>query len=183
MQCPVCGANIPEGQNICPDCGTEVTAQEVVPSPPVQQPAGVPTPPPAISPLPEQQVIAPTPPPATPALTSAARLLVVRGGALTGEEFSISGRVIIGRFDQETGPVDIDLSHLPEGGYISRNHAEIYQDASGQWFVKDLGSRHGTYIRPAGGEKFQRIPANHPTSIKDGDELAFANARFIFKTQ
>lgn len=173
MQCPVCGALIPEGQNVCPDCG-----QEVVSSPPVQQ-----LPPQPVTPPSPEQVAVPTPTPVPPRPTAAARLLVMRAGTLTGEEFAINGRVIIGRFDEETGPVDVDLSHLPEATYISRNHAEIYQDASGQWFVKDLGSRNGTYIRSTGSERFQRIPANQPTLIKDGDELAFGNARFTFRTQ
>lgn len=184
MQCPVCGADIPEGQSVCPDCGTEVSAQEAVSPPPAQQLTGIPAPTPAVSPVPEQQQVAiPTPTPAAPTPMGAARLLVMRAGILTGEEFVLGGRVVIGRFDEETGPVDVDLSHLPEAGYISRNHAEIYQDASGQWFVKDLGSRNGTYIRPTGSERFQRIPANQPTPIKDGDELAFGNARFVFRIQ
>lgn len=183
MQCPVCGANIPEGQNICPDCGTEVSAQEAISVPPAQQPASAPAPPPVIPSPPRQQAAVPTPTPAAPAPTGAARLLVMRAGTFTGEEFAIGGRVLIGRFDEETGPVDVDLSHLPEAGYISRNHAEIYQDATGQWFIKDLESRNGTFIRPAGSEKFQRIHPNQPTPIKDGDELAFDNARFVFRTQ
>lgn len=181
MQCQVCGANIPEGQTVCPDCGTEVSAQGTFSSS-LEQPAVAPT-------AGRQEVVpTPAPPPAvpTPAVTAPAgiaRLLVMRAGALTGEEFSIGGRVIIGRFDQETGPVDIDLSHLPEAGYISRNHAEIYQDESGQWYVKDLGSRNGTYIRSKGSQRFQQIPANQPAPINDGDELAFGNARFVFRTQ
>lgn len=178
MHCPVCGANIPEGQNVCPDCGTEIGAQEAV-SPPA------PEEPPAVALLPEQQEVTPTPPPppAVAAPTGVARLLVMRGGALTGEEFSIGGRVIVGRFDQETGPVDVDLSQLPEADYISRNHAEIYQDESGQWYVKDLGSRNGTYIRAKGDQRFQRIPTDQPAPINDEDELAFGNARFVFRTQ
>jgi len=175
MKCPVCDANIPEGQNVCPDCGTEVSAQEAVSPPPVQQPIS--------APVPQQQEAVSTPIPVAPAPVAAARLLVMRAGTLTGEEFAIGGRVIIGRFDEETGPVDVDLSHLPEAGYISRNHAEIYQDASGQWFVKDLESRNGTYIRSTEGERFQKIPPNQPTPIKDGDQLAFGKARFVFRTQ
>ena len=177
MQCPVCGADVPEGKNLCPDCGTEITSvqsvegaqapQEVAQQPP-QQPAPV--------------GVAP-PPPAAPLVAGLARLLVKRGGVLTGEEFSIGGRVVIGRFHEETGPVDVDLSNLPEGVYVSRHHAEIYQDASGQWFVKDLGSTNGTYLRSSETGQFQKLPANQPTPVKDGDEVVLGNAHFIFRTQ
>jgi pSer/pThr/pTyr-binding forkhead associated (FHA) protein len=110
-------------------------------------------------------------------------LLLKRGGVLTGEEFPIGEKVVIGRFHEETGPVDVDLSHLPEGGYVSRHHAEIYQDASGQWFVKDLGSTNGTYLRSSETGQFQRLPANQPIPVKDGDEVVFGNVHFIFRTQ
>ena len=178
MRCSVCGADVPEGTNLCPDCGTVITSgqpvegaqapQEVAQQPP-QQPAPV--------------GVAPPSPPAAPLVAGLARLLVKRGGVLTGEEFPIGGRVVIGRFHEETGPVDVDLSNLPEGVYVSRRHAEIYQDASGQWFVKDLGSTNGTYLRSSETGQFQKLPVNQATPIKDGDEVAFANARFIFRTQ
>jgi len=178
MRCPVCNADVPEGEEYCPDCGSQITggqpvevaqAPQEVAQQPVQQPAPV--------------GVAPPPPPAAPSVAGLARLLLKRGGVLTGEEFPIGGKVVIGRFHEETGPVDVDLSHLPEGGYVSRHHAEIYQDASGQWFVKDLGSTNGTYLRSSETEQFQRLPANQPTPIKDGDEVVFGNAHFIFRTQ
>lgn len=180
MKCAVCGADIPEGSNVCPDCGTEVSIQEGVSQPPLQ-----PSTPPVSEGVPEPTPAVPAPTPAVPpaVVVGKARLLVKRGGALTGEEFAISGRVVIGRFTPETGPVDIDLAHLPESDYITRRHAEIYQDESGQWFVKDLGSTNGTFVRPLGSSQFQRVPANQSAPINDGDELAFGNARFVFKTQ
>ncbi len=180
MQCPTCGAGIPEGVNVCPDCGCELTsvqgAQAAPPSPPTTPSESASVPPVEAPP------VAPVAPPA-PTPTYTARLLLVRGGSPTGDVFSISGRVIIGKFDPSTGPVDIDLGHLPESGYVSRRHAEIYCDATGQWFVTDLGSTNGTYIKPSGNPQFQKLPENQPTPINDGDEVAFANARFIFKTK
>jgi len=168
MKCPTCDADIPEGTTICPDCGMEITSAQ--PTEVAQEPQPVAPPSPPVSPV-------------APSVAGAARLLLKRGGVLTGEEFPIGGRVIIGRFHEETGPVDVDLSHLPEGGYVSRQHAEIYQDASGQWFVKDLGSTNGTYLRSSETGQYQRLPSNQPTPIKDGDEVVFGNVHFVFRTQ
>jgi len=153
--CPVCGEEVHEGQNICPGCGTSIEEGGIGPTPP--------------------------PPPPPPGETSVARLLLKRAGMLTGDEFPIGESVVIGRFDEETGPVDVDLSNLPEGVYISRRHAKIYRDPSGQWFVEDLGSRNGTFLLPGGTGQLQKLQANQPTQINDGDEIAFGNARFIFR--
>jgi hypothetical protein len=176
MVCPTCGANVPEGEKFCRDCGAEITSvqpAEGAQGAEVQQ-TGLESAPVGVT---------PPPPPVAPPVAGLARLLLKRGGVLTGEEFPIGGRVVIGRFHEETGPVEVDLSHLPEGGYVSRHHAEIYQDASGQWFVKDLGSTNGTYLRSSETGQFQRLPANQPTPVKDGDEVVFGNVHFIFRTQ
>ena len=168
MRCPTCGADVPEGMTICPDCGMELTGV---------QPAGVAEVPQPAVPQPTPVGVTPPPPPGV------ARLLLKRAGILTAEEFPVGGRVVIGRFHEETGPVDVDLSHLPESTYVSRRHAEIYQDASGQWFVKDLGSTNGTYLLSSETGQFQKLPPHQPIPIKDGDEVAFGNARFVFRTQ
>ncbi len=109
-----------------------------------------------------------------------ARLTLRRGGALSQEVYSLGGGPsVLGRFDPETGPVDIDLGPLPEAVYVSRHHAEIWCDALGQWLVKDLGSGNGTFVCGAGQRQFHRVSGDHP--IKDGDDLALGNARFEFR--
>ncbi|MCS6919367.1 MAG: FHA domain-containing protein [Fimbriimonadales bacterium] len=127
--------------------------------------------------------ITPSPPaPAAPVLSvtpTAARITLKRGGALTNDTFPINGRVVIGRFDPSTGPIDVDMGALPEAVYISRRHAEIWCDSSGQWYVKDLGSMNGTFVCAAGQTQFQRVTGDHP--ISDGDEIALGNARFEFR--
>jgi pSer/pThr/pTyr-binding forkhead associated (FHA) protein len=109
-----------------------------------------------------------------------ARLTLRRGGALSQEVFAIgTGPSVIGRFDPETGPVDVDLGMLPEAVYISRNHAEIWSDRSGRWLIKDLGSGNGTFICAVGERQFRR--ANGESPIQNGDQIALGNARFEFR--
>jgi hypothetical protein len=130
------------------------------------------------------QSAAPTPPPAPTAAGAAAKakLQAIRYGAPFGDEIPLFGqRLSVGRFDPETGPVDIDLSAFDEGGHVSRQHGEISHEADGSWLVRDLGSTNGVFVKSGAATSFgPRISAPHP--LADGDELAFGNARFIFKT-
>jgi pSer/pThr/pTyr-binding forkhead associated (FHA) protein len=123
----------------------------------------------------------PTPTAPSADATSQARVVAVRYGAPSGEEIPLFGqRLVVGRFDPETGPVDIDLSALDPGGHVSRQHGELYREADGSWMVRDLGSTNGIFVKGADATSFgPRISAPRP--LADGDELAFGNARFIFK--
>jgi pSer/pThr/pTyr-binding forkhead associated (FHA) protein len=106
----------------------------------------------------------------------------VRYGAPTGDEVPLVGRrLVVGRFDPETGPVDVDLSESAEAGHISRQHGELYREGDGPWMVRDLGSTNGVFVKSGDVASFgPRITA--PRALNDGDEVAFGNARFIFKT-
>jgi pSer/pThr/pTyr-binding forkhead associated (FHA) protein len=106
----------------------------------------------------------------------------VRYGAPTGLEIPLIGqRLVVGRFDPETGPVDVDLSESDELGHISRQHGELYREADGSWMVRDLGSTNGVFVKSGDAASFgPRITAPRP--LQDGDEVAFGNARFVFKT-
>jgi len=131
------------------------------------------------SPLAPTQLIEPAPSfsPSAPASSGSAKLVLKRGGALTGDVFSIGPSATVGRFDPESGPVDVDMANLPEAVYISRHHAELML-RDGQWLVKDLGSRNGTFVKNA--EGFARVTGETP--IQNGDEVAFGNARFEFQS-
>jgi hypothetical protein len=109
------------------------------------------------------------------------RLVGMRYGAPTGEEIPLLGqRIVVGRFDPETGPVDVDLSATAEASNISRHHGELYRDGDGQWMVRDLGSTNGIFVRGSDDASFgPRITAPRP--LADGDEVAFGNARFVFR--
>ena len=108
--------------------------------------------------------------------------LVAKQAGYPKSEFEISPSqtVIVGRFDDTTGPVDIDLVGFPDDDTISRNHAAIYFE-SNQWKIKPISTTNGTFIKKAGESRFGgKITA--PEVIKNGDEIAFAKLRFLFQT-
>lgn len=174
-QCSTCGSTVAETATVCPDCGMELKPTG---APPVEtSPAGRPVP--GTTPQEAPTSFQTPPDPQVEAASSGARLTLRRGGVLSQEVFSIAGcPSVIGRFDPETGPVDVDLGPLPEAVYISRHHAEIWSGASGQWFIKDLGSGNGTFVCAAGERQFRKTSGEH--LITDGDEIALGNARFEF---
>ncbi len=118
-----------------------------------------------------------TPPPSF--VGSTARFVSKQPGSPV-PEFTLDSSAIIGRFDSDTGPVDVDLEGFPGEDTISRNHAEIYQEA-GVWKIKDLGSTNGVFIKPAGQTRYNaRITT--PEVLNPGDEVAMAKIRFLFES-
>jgi hypothetical protein len=168
-RCSACGATFSDEEQVCPDCGTESALRETFVI--TRGPSG-------------SKVARPTLPPAsTPPAESGAAMATLtlrRTGALTSERFPLGRRAIIGRSDATAGPVDVDLGPLPESMYLSRHHAEVWQDDRGEWSIRDLGSQNGTFVRPAAAAQFQRVAEG--SAIHDGDEIAFGNARFEFHT-
>lgn len=147
--------------------------------------AHVPPPPPRPKPPVITQPLKPTstqhaPPPTNVQRTlRLARLEVKRYGSATGEMIPLEGdRLVVGRFDPSSGPVDIDLGHLDGQEHLSRQHAEFFLNA-GHWYIRDLGSTNGVYIKPKEEAKFSpRL--TEPVQVQDGDELAFGNLMLVF---
>lgn len=106
------------------------------------------------------------------------RLVLKRNNVETEEVFLFVPPAVVGRFDPTSGPIDVDLGSLPEGGYISRKHAKITLE-DGRFLLTDLGSSNGTYVYRASLSDFERIDT---TELADGDEVALGNARFVFHT-
>ncbi|MBW4614158.1 MAG: FHA domain-containing protein [Desmonostoc vinosum HA7617-LM4] len=95
-------------------------------------------------------------------------------------EFVLEDSNIIGRFDPDLGPVEIDLEGFVGADYISRNHAEIYREGS-QWKIKDLGSENGVFLKRVDQTRFSaRITT--PEILNIGDEVAFGRIRFVFQS-
>lgn len=191
VACTICGKENPAGVEYCEDCGAalhpvagapsadsgtpEQSVGEVVPPAPSDVPFSTEAESPVLPPASPDSGEA-TPPPAI----ANPRLAVKRYGVVTAEEIPLLGeRLVVGRFDPESGPVDIDLSGAPEAGQLSRHHAELYREADGQWHVKDLGSTNGVFVKRPDSSTFgPRLTT--PVALHPGDEVAFGNARFVF---
>ena len=200
--CKVCGSENPDGTQYCESCGVElspapktIVSETAAPQPDVTetaapQPVVSETPTPEVAEaqpasetaaaepaLPAAPETTPAPPPAP--LFRPGRLVFKRFGALTTEVIPLQGpRLVVGRFDASTGPVEIDLTGVPGAENISRRHAELFFD--GVWKVRDLGSTNGVFIKRAGQEAYSPRLVE-PTEIKDGDELAFGNVILVFQ--
>jgi hypothetical protein len=204
--CDVCGTEIETATAMMPSSSTPLSGSPTMPNPvvnipaPGTQPATLSpnTPPPAV------ETVRPSSPPvsiptsaATHISTSAAthistsqpsfnvntattaRLISKQANAPV-PQFSIDSAALIGIFDPDIGPVDIDLESFAGGETVSCNHAEIYPEG-GIWKIQDLGSKNGVFIKPVGQKRFgARITS--PTPINPGDEVAIAKISFVFQS-
>lgn len=135
--------------------------------------------------LEEEPVTAPTTTSSIPNIpqpsiaASTARLIAKQSNAPV-PEFTIEEAALIGIFDPDMGPVDIDLEEFVGNETVSRHHAEINLE-NGIWKIKDLGSTNGVFIKPVGQTRFgARITT--PESLNPGDEIAIAKIRFLFQS-
>jgi hypothetical protein len=84
--------------------------------------------------------------------------LKVTAGNAQGEDIALEQELVIGRSTPGAGSLGGDSE-------ISRVHARVFRDASGQLTVEDLGSTNGTFVNG------DRISA--PTPLRPGDEVRF----------
>jgi PKD repeat protein len=108
-----------------------------------------------------------------------AEIVLCLGGVPTSTSMRIGGRVILGRFSPGQQPVDVDLGVLPGGDQCSPRHACIWRTADGVWWVNDLGSHGGTFLRRSGQIDF--VPVTAHQRLDHGDELALANLHLQFR--
>ncbi len=185
ITCQNCGYENALSIEFCEACGSELKAVSVDPtsSPTIIQKSA-----PSIENSRDEiiEIQRPLPQP-TPAATNVssptisantARLISKQAGTSVSE-FSLDGNsAIVGRFDPDSGPVDVDLEGFPGEETVSRGHAEIYYE-TGQWKAKDLGSTNGVFIKRSGQSRFgARITM--PETLNSGDEIAFGKIRFLF---
>lgn len=190
--CPSCLHENPVGTEFCEVCGSEIGCTSIeAPLPPLPVQTTASTEANSIAteiqpPIPQPAPPIPHPSPAivnSPDATDRvdiAKLISKQAGSSISEFILDGSNVIVGRFDPDTGPVDLDLEGFTGDETISRNHAEIYSEGN-QWKIKDLGSTNGVFIKRYGQKQFgARITI--PEMMISGDEIAFGKIRFLFQT-
>ena len=188
ITCPQCGhKENPPGTQYCDVCGYEFISAPVEELSPPEPSKIEQIPPPFYSSYFETattkiQVTEPQPnfnSPTPVASMNTARLITKQVGS-PASEFVLEENNLIGRFDPDSGPVEIDLEGFVGADYISRHHAEIYREG-GQWKIKDLGSENGVFIKSVNQSRFNpRITT--PEILNSGDEVAFGKIRFLFQS-
>ena len=194
ITCAACGHDQnPPNSEFCVVCGSELQTatqamndldrirQELlkpIPEPFIPTPTPAPLSPTLIQPQ-TPPIPAPIPTPFPQTFPSAIAKLIPKQSGSPVAEFTLDGNAIVGVFDPDMGPVDIDLEAFMGGETVSRNHGEIYQ-SNGTWFIKDLGSTNGIFIKPVGQTRFgARITT--PETLNPGDEIAFGKVRLVFQ--
>ncbi|NEP47078.1 MAG: FHA domain-containing protein [Okeania sp. SIO2H7] len=174
VSCPLCYYDRnPKNSRFCEVCGTEISSIESLPTPienptNLSQNTGIPT-------------KIPTGPPPTMEVAKnvgLAKLIPKQVGAPISEFVLDSERAIAGKFDPNTGPVEIDLSGFYGRENVSAQHAEIYREGEG-WKIKDLGSTTGTFIKVFGGSGYQKV--TEAQTLNSGDEITIGNIRLLFQ--
>lgn len=197
ITCTACGYDKnPDDAEYCDACGSELQAV-VAPAPSLEAPTVIQSTIPELEiPAPSATVIQPvipepeipsppsdpipTSPTPTLATTATTAKLISKQPNSPVPEFMVEGSSLVGIFDPDIGPVEIDLEEFPGGETVSRNHAEIYPEG-GDWKVKDLGSTNGIFIKKSGQTRFgARVTT--PETINYGDEIAFGKVRFMFQS-
>src|SRR5205085_12485695 len=86
----------------------------------------------------------------------AGEMLKVTAGNAAGQDIPLEQELVIGRSTPGLGSLGGDSE-------ISRVHARVYRDASGQLMAEDLGSTNGTFVNG------NRISS--PTPLRPGDQV------------
>lgn len=90
-----------------------------------------------------------------------ARLRLETGGER--RETKVAGTLTIGRSPSVSIPVDDKT--------LSREHTQIYVQGNNAYFVRDLGSKNGTYLN--------NQLLRQPTQLKHGDRIRVGSATFM----
>jgi hypothetical protein len=111
-----------------------------------------------------------------------ARITLKHDNNLTEQFFDLNSEsMLIGRFDQSTGHVDIDLSRLPGAEHISRKHAKFTFE-NGKWFISDTGSTNGVFVKVGNASEFSsRI--SQLTEVNNGDQISIGDMIFLFNVR
>lgn len=153
MWCTNCGSKLIEGARFCDKCGAMQNHPPLVRVNDVQNHPGV----------------------HVTNAGSATRPLVQAKIVLPNQkqlDIKIDGTTTIGRKDV-SNDCDIDVTEVDPHLYSSRRHAEIIA-RFGEYYIKDVGSRNGTYINN------RKIGINEEVKLNHQDRIILGNVELVF---
>ena len=148
-----------------PPPGAPVPAATAAPPPPPPAPGPPPLPDPPPPPARVSPPSAPTdaPPPHAPRGTPTSIALRVTEGPAAGSVMTVADEeLLIGRQAPGAGKLGNDIE-------ISRRHARVSRESTGDFLIEDLGSTNGTYVNG------ERIAGAHV--LQAGDELEMGDTK------
>lgn len=101
--------------------------------------------------------------------------------SLVGEtdRFTFTQVAVLGREPIAAGPDQVGAQLVPvadPGLSVSKSHAMVGRDTDGIW-IRDLGSRNGTFVAPQGGSWLQAMPGDI-VEINPGDLVRLGHQQF-----
>lgn len=170
IACPYCSNLNREGVLFCEECGTPLTGSSVGTT------QVMPTD--TLRPTPAAVQEAAKPITGTAVLTSSTNIIIKLNDKNVAVDLLPQSEILVGRRDeQEKIFPEIDLT--PHDGVekgVSRKHA-IIRRTEDTLTVTDLGSANGTFLNG------QKLIANQPHVLRDGDEISFGKlvSRIYYK--
>lgn len=140
---------------------------------PVERPVSTPNPPSSPSAAAAKDSTPPRSISASPSIPTYDTGLRLQGivGVYQGRRFAIGQKIRIGR-----NPSQNDLIYPAETPGVSGIHCEIcYQN--GQLYLRDIGSRNGTYLRR---QQLKRLPPNEDVLLTEGDHIYIGSPKEEF---
>lgn len=171
--CPFCSANVHVGLPFCPQCGGRLSNE------PAPEPAPALTCDSCGKPVrggdqfcprcgAKRKVAAPPPPPGGTAVFSARATQSGPKLALLGDNGEVTQRFTLGSGEGIVGRADGEIK-FPDDVFMSPVHAQ-FAIRDGQVFVRDLGSRNGTWVF-----------IDAPQKLSDGDAILVGSQILRFK--
>ena len=150
LTCPRCGGPLDLTDRFCPHCGIELAAGDSTGVIPRVDDSG---PLPAVQPMSADDLA-----PGTAAL-------IVRRGPDEGARFVL----VVPEMTAGRSP---ECQIFLDDVTVSRHHAVLTCDASGEWTLADASSLNGTYVN--------RSLVTDPVRLLPGDEVQIGKYRFVF---
>jgi len=151
IACPSCGAENPDSEQYCVDCGANLGGSEAAPAAADEATTSTAEPEPAAAPV-------------VAAAVGRMRLVVRGTEFVLDQERTTIGR----RSPADQIEPDIDLTDDDPESYVSRRHAQVLRNEDDSYVYEDVGSSNGSLINNVPCQPGVQQPLKHGDRIRVG---------------